>query len=495
MHPPRYAHSICCIGAGYVGGPTCAVIAEKCPDVLVTIADINSARISQWNSNSLPIYEPGLSEIVFRCRGRNLFFTDDVDKAIENADIIFIAVNTPTKKSGIGAGIAADTSFFESAVRRIALVSKSSKIIIEKSTVPCKTAEYIQHIFKVNKKDGVNFSILSNPEFLAEGTAICDLLNPDRILIGSFGNTEASNSGHMLASIYERWVPKERILLTNIWSSELAKLAANAMLAQRVSSINALSAVCEAVGADIGEVSRAIGSDSRIGPNFLRASIGFGGSCFKKDVLNLIYLCEEVIGINEYQKDRFVRRIITKQFGCISGKNIALFGFAFKKDTGDTRESPAAAIAASLIRERAHISIYDPKVSQTQIWNDFQEFGLLDEAATLTTIYSCPYSAANNCDAIVICTEWDEFNHLNYSNIFASMRKPAFIFDGRKLLNASLLSAIGFNVEQIGSSSFNSPALTADDRSALPASMSIKGIPEYVQQITTSEKLVETPYR
>lgn len=455
---------VCCLGAGYVGGPTCAVIADKCPDVQVTICDINALRIQQWNTpGDLPIYEPGLEEVVDRCRNRNLFFTAEVDQAIQDADIIFVSVNTPTKKSGVGAGMAANLTFLESATRRIARVAKSSKIVVEKSTVPCRTAESMLEIFRHNSKPGIEFQVLSNPEFLAEGTAIKDLTNPDRILIGGLQHTEAGrHAQRVLADVYSRWVPRDRIITMSIWSSELSKLAANAMLAQRISSINSLSALCEATGADIDEVSFAIGLDHRIGSHFLKASVGFGGSCFQKDILNLVYLCEslklkevaeywkQVININEYQKKRFVQRIIRTMFDTITDKQITILGFAFKKNTGDTRESAAWTIVKLFLTERAHVHIYDPKVSAAQIWLDFEEIGITEEAKRLVTIHDDLYSSCSNSDALVVCTEWEEFKHLNYGRIYEGMRKPAYIFDGRLILDADLLTSIGFHVEQLG---------------------------------------------
>jgi UDPglucose 6-dehydrogenase len=370
---------ICCIGAGYVGGPTCSVIAYKCPDVKVTICDLNKERIAQWNSQSLPIYEPGLEEIVFSARNRNLFFTTDVEAAILEADIIFVSVNTPTKKSGIGAGYAADLAYIESATRMIARVSQTSKIVVEKSTVPCKTADSMRMILEANSRPNIHFDILSNPEFLAEGTAIKDLLMPDRVLIGCLQTESGLRAQATLSSIYQQWVPKERVICSNLWSSELTKLAANAMLAQRISSINALSAICEATNADIDEVGFAMGCDSRIGPKFLKASVGFGGSCFQKDILNLVYLSRslnlpevaeywnQVVIMNEYQKSRFTHKVIKNLFNTITNKKIAVLGFAFKKDTGDTRESAAISVINKLLEENAYVQIYDPKVPESQI--------------------------------------------------------------------------------------------------------------------------------
>ncbi|KAK3808315.1 MAG: UDP-glucose/GDP-mannose dehydrogenase family, NAD binding domain-containing protein [Benniella sp.] len=461
--------NICCIGAGYVGGPSCAVIAYKCHDVKVTIVDLNQARIDAWNSDNLPIYEPGLDEIVFARRGKNLFFTTEVDQAIIDADMIFVSVNTPTKKAGMGAGMAADLAYIENATRRIAQVATSSKIVIEKSTVPCRTAQSMRTILEANSTQGIRFDILSNPEFLAEGTAVKDLMNPDRVLIGCLQTPEGFAAQEKLVSIYTNWIPKERVITMNLWSSELSKLAANALLAQRISSINALSAICEATGADVDEVAYACGTDSRIGPKFLKASVGFGGSCFQKDILNLVYLSEQlylpevaaywksVVTMNEYQKLRFTERIVRTLFNTVTYKRIALLGFAFKKDTGDTRESAAITLCSNLIQEQARVAIYDPKVGAKQIKMDLTEPGVGTNEAAVdkhTEVCSSAYEACAGADAVVICTEWDEFKmeHLDYKKIFDSMHKPAFIFDGRLILDAPKLREIGFRVETIGKS-------------------------------------------
>nr|CAG4634700.1 EOG090X03RJ [Alona affinis] len=458
---------ICCIGAGYVGGPTCSIIAFKCPDVVVTVVDMNQTRINQWNSKKLPIYEPGLEEIVMHCRGRNLFFSTNVAEAIKEADLIFISVNTPTKTFGLGKGRAADLKYVESCARIIAEVSEQSKIVVEKSTVPVRAAASIINILKANTKPGVSYEVLSNPEFLAEGTAVNDLTNPDRVLIGGDCTEEGQKAVRALSWIYEHWVPIEKIVTTNTWSSELSKLAANAFLAQRISSINAISAVCEATGADVSEVAKAIGLDSRLGPKFLQASVGFGGSCFQKDLLNLVYICEslnlldvaaywqQVIDMNEYQKSRFGQRIVSAMFDTITGKHITILGFAFKKNTGDTRESPAIYIAKHLLEEGAILHIYDPKVEDEQIVLDLST----DEENPLphanVTIHDDPYKAAKGTHAIVICTEWDEFvvRTYDYQKMYDSMFKPAFVFDGRKILDHTALSKIGFHVETIGKSS------------------------------------------
>ncbi|KAK9473336.1 UDP-glucose/GDP-mannose dehydrogenase family, NAD binding domain-containing protein [Dipodascopsis tothii] len=470
--PHKQVKKICCIGAGYVGGPTCAVIAYKTPSVTVTIVDLNQARIDAWNSDNLPIYEPGLDEVVKAVRGKNLFFSTDVDTAIKEADLVFVSVNTPTKKSGVGKGYAADLGYVESATRHIAKVSTSDKIVVEKSTVPCRTAQSMRKILDSNGKPGCRFDILSNPEFLAEGTAIKDLFNPDRVLIGSLDTPEGRAAAASLADVYAHWVPRKQVITMNLWSSELSKLAANAILAQRISSINALSAICEATGADVDEVSYACGLDSRIGPKFLKASVGFGGSCFQKDILNLVYLSEslhlpdvaaywrQVVEMNEHQKRRFTKRIISSLFNTLTGKRLAVLGFAFKKDTGDTRESAAITLIKYFRQEQANIAIYDPKVEESQIWYDLAEPDVVDDVKALkkqVTICSSAYEAAQSADAVVICTEWDEFRdtQLDYEKIYAGMNKPAFIFDGRLILNQKKLEKIGFKVEVIGRSSPN----------------------------------------
>ncbi|KAG2190094.1 hypothetical protein INT46_011220 [Mucor plumbeus] len=459
--------NICCVGAGYVGGPTCAVIAYKCHHIKVTIVDLNQARIDAWNSDKLPIYEPGLEEVVFDRRGKNLFFTTDVDAAIQEADLIFVSVNTPTKKAGLGAGMAADLAYIEGATRRIAEVATSSKIVVEKSTVPCRTAESMRTILEANSTGEIHFDILSNPEFLAEGTAIKDLFNPDRVLIGALQTTEGIAAQSALAEVYTNWVPQDRVITTNLWSSELSKLAANAMLAQRISSINALSAICEATGADVDEVAYACGRDSRLGSKFLKASVGFGGSCFQKDILNLVYLStqlnlpevaeywKQVYTLNEYQKKRFVKKIISTLFNTITNKRIAVLGFAFKKDTGDTRESAAITLIKDFIQENAHVAIYDPKVEHEQIYMDLTEPHVLDSRKQVEKsieICSSAYEACKDADAVVIVTEWDEFKSdaLDYQKIYENMHKPAFLFDGRLLLDAAELRKIGFKVHIIG---------------------------------------------
>lgn len=455
--------SICCLGAGYVGGPTMAMIAAKCPDIQVTVCDFNEARIDAWNSDTLPVYEPGLREIVESARGRNLHFTTDLKPAIAAADLIFVCVGTPTKSYGIGAGRAADLRYIESAARLIAEVSEGNKIIVEKSTIPVKTANAIQTIISANNTTSATFQVLSNPEFLAEGTAVADMENPDRILIGGEQTPEGQEALEALVSVYANWVPRAKIITTNLWSSELSKLVANAFLAQRISSINSISALCEATGADVDEVARAIGSDSRIGPKFLKASVGFGGSCFQKDILNLVYLCESfnlrevanywrsVVEINDWQKSRFVEKIVRTLFNTISGKRIAILGFAFKKDTNDTRESAAIHIVRDLVAENAHVIIYDPRVPKETIYRDLLEVGVPQDIINFNVeIVSDPYEAAKGAHALATLTEWDEFRTLDLQKIHDLMLKPAFIFDGRAILPVKALAEHGFEAFIIG---------------------------------------------
>jgi len=452
---------ICCIGAGYVGGPTMAVIANKASDTMVTVVDIDETRIAEWNSDKLPIYEPGLDELVKKQRGKTLFFSTDVSGAIHEADIIFICVGTPTKQYGLGAGQAADLKYIESTARQIARDARGDKIIVEKSTIPVRTAEAIKTILESANNEGRKFQILSNPEFLAEGSAIADLLNPDRVLIGGEPGKDGEKASRVLADIYASWVPREKILMTNVWSSELSKLTANAFLAQRISSINAISTLCEATGADVDEVAMAIGADSRIGPKFLKSSVGFGGSCFQKDILNLVYLCEffgltqvaeywrQVVAMNDYQKRRFADKIITSLFNTVSGKKIAILGFAFKKNTNDTRESPAIYVCRYLLDEEAELAIYDPKVDEETIREDL-EGGLRGGGTDRITVCNDPYEATRNAHAVVVITEWDEFSSLDYKRIYANMLKPAFLFDGRKILDIKRLEDLGFKVYSVG---------------------------------------------
>ncbi|WP_405415766.1 nucleotide sugar dehydrogenase [Maribacter sp. Asnod1-A12] len=460
--------NICCIGAGYVGGPTMSVIASQCPDIKVTVVDINQERINSWNDSNLdnlPIYEPGLKEIVGKARNKNLFFSTEVDKAIDEAQIIFISVNTPTKTYGKGKGQAADLKFVELCARNIAKVAKDDKIVVEKSTLPVRTASAIKSILQ-HTGNKVNFEILSNPEFLAEGTAIDDLLNADRVLIGGDDTPSGQEAKDTLSSIYEQWLPKERVLQTNVWSSELSKLVANAFLAQRVSSINTISALCEKTDANIQEISRAIGYDSRIGSKFLNASVGFGGSCFQKDILNLVYIArsygltevadywEQVIIANDYQKSRFAEHMISSLYNTISGKKIVLYGWAFKKDTNDTRESPAIAVADALLAEQAEILVYDPKVSAERIYADLDYLGTRspEENRRLLKVTNDPIEGASKAHAIAILTEWDEFKTYDWATIYENMLKPAFVFDGRRLLDTEKMNSLGFNYYKIGQS-------------------------------------------
>jgi UDPglucose 6-dehydrogenase len=455
--------SICCLGAGYVGGPTMAMIAAKCPGIQVTVADMNEARIAAWNSDTLPVYEPGLSEVVASAIGRNLHFTTDIRSSIAGADLIFVSVGTPTKSYGIGAGRAADLRYIESAARLIAEVSQGHKIIVEKSTIPVKTATAIKSILAANSPHGATFQVLSNPEFLAEGTAIADLECPDRILIGGETTPEGNAAVEALASVYANWIPRERILTTNLWSSELSKLVANAFLAQRISSINSISALCEATGADVDEVARAIGMDSRIGPKFLKASVGFGGSCFQKDILNLVYLCDsfnlpqvaeywrQVVHLNDWQKSRFVEKIVRTLYNTVNGKRIGILGFAFKKDTNDTRESAAIQVCRDLLHERAHLAIYDPQVGEKSIHQDLIDAGVSpDLIATNVEICPTPYAAVTGAHAFATLTEWDEFRTLDLAKIYDLMLKPAFVFDGRAILPTDKLVAHGFDSFVIG---------------------------------------------
>jgi len=450
----KFRKKILCIGAGYVGAPSMVMIASKCPDFRVTVVDINSERINAWNSDQLPVYEPGLDDLVRKTRGKNLFFSTDIENQIKENDIIFVCVNTPTKTFGAGAGMAADLQYWEKTARQILENSQSSKIVIEKSTLPVKTALAMERILS-SGKDDVTFDVLSNPEFMAEGTAIDDLENPDRVLIGSRETKSGLIAREQLASIYARWVKPQNIITSNIWSAELSKLAANAFLAQRVSSINSISALCEKTDADINEVARAVGTDSRIGPKFLKAGIGFGGSCFKKDILNLVYLCryyglpevadywESVVKLNEYQQDRFVAGILQSMFNTLAGKKICVLGFAFKADTSDTRESPAINITRKLLAECAEVVISDPKALENAA-ND------LAGAEGKISYIEDPYRAAAGCHALVIMTDWDLYRRLDYRKIYKSMIKPAFIFDGRNIIDQQKCFEIGFNVFPIG---------------------------------------------
>ena len=459
---------ICCIGAGYVGGPTMSVIADKCPDIEVRVIDINKERIAAWNSNDLnklPIFEPGLDQIISRTRGRNLFFSSDMEEAISNADLIFISVNTPTKTKGLGAGQASDLSWVEASARQVAKFAKGHTIVIEKSTLPVRTAQAIKEILKTtnreNQKNEISktFSILSNPEFLAEGTAINDLENPDRVLIGG----EDSEAINALVNIYLNWVSREKIICTNLWSSELSKLAANAFLAQRISSINSISAFCEATGADIQEVAKAIGTDKRIGNQFLSAGPGFGGSCFKKDILNLVYLSgyfglpevakywNQVVLLNTWQQDRIYKIVLEKLFGTVNGKNIAILGFSFKANTNDTRESPAIRISCDLLEEGALLSIYDPKVSLERIEEDLGKFSFNNQG--IWKIANSIPDALENVDAVLILTAWDEFFGLDWNYLASLMRSPAWVFDTRSVVNRKEMENTGLNLWKLGEGS------------------------------------------
>ena len=452
--PMKFEKRILCIGAGYVGGPTMAVIAAKCPRYGVTVVDVARGRIDAWNSGKPPIYEPGLDDVVRSALGRNLFFSTDIARGIRENDIIFVSVNTPTKTFGAGAGMAADLQYWELVARQILEHAESSKIVIEKSTLPVKTAQAMERIL-MSRNDGVHFDVLSNPEFLAEGTAIRDLLCPDRVLIGSRETERGLKAREELVEIYANWVPRERIVTSNIWSSELSKLASNFFLAQRISTINAISAICEKTGADVSEVARIVGMDSRIGGKFLNASVGFGGSCFKKDILNLVYLCrvegleevadylERVVRINEYQKERFVLNMLRAMFNTLAGKKICLFGFAFKADTGDTRQSPAIDVARRLLEEHAEVVVTDPQA----LANAREDLAGVEKGLSFV---EDPYEAVRGCHAIAVMTEWTLYRGLDYRKILDLMVKPAFIFDGRNILDHKALFELGFNVYPIG---------------------------------------------
>jgi len=455
--------TICCIGAGYVGGPTMAVIADRCPHVQVTVVDLNQARIDAWNAadlSRLPVYEPGLDAVLGRCRGRNLHFSTDVDGAIAAADMVFLSVNTPTKTKGVGAGQASDLRWIEASARQVAAAARGHTIVVEKSTLPVRTAAVIQTILGAAEGDTPagrkSFSVLSNPEFLAEGTAISDLEAPDRVLIGG----EDPTAIEALAAIYGHWVPEERILRTNVWSSELSKLTANAFLAQRISSINSIAALCEATEADVREVARAIGADSRIGGKFLKAGPGFGGSCFQKDILNLVYLCrhyglaevadywEAVVTLNAWQQHRISALVVRQLFGTVTGKRIAVLGFAFKADTNDTRETPAIRICGDLLEEGAQLAIFDPKVSAEQMALDLgqqpgQGEGVWQKVAD-------PLEAVRGADAVLVLTEWQQFAQLDWAALAAVMRQPAWLFDGRAICDAGAARAAGLKVWRVG---------------------------------------------
>lgn len=454
MAEEKYTKRILCIGAGYVGGPTMAMIAAKCPQYKVTVVDINEDKINAWKSDELPIYEPGLLDVVKQARGRNLFFTTELEKNIKESEIIFVSVNTPTKTFGEGSGKSADLQYWEKCARDIRGAAESDKIIVEKSTLPVKTAIAMERILSANEK-GLHFEIVSNPEFLAEGTAIRDLENPDRVLIGSKETESGLNARESIVEIFANWIPRDRLITSNLMSAELSKLVANSFLAQRISSINSISALCEKVDADVSEVAFAIGKDSRIGNRFLNASVGFGGSCFKKDILNLVYLCEtfglyevasyweSVVKINDYQESRFVQTINSALFNTVTNKRIALFGFAFKANTSDTRESPAFYITKKLMEEKAHVVISDPKALKNAKL-DLKGYNNLIEYE------EDPYKAAYRSHAIAVLTEWDLYKELDYKKIYKGMEKPAFIFDGRNIIDHQKLFEIGFNVYPLG---------------------------------------------
>lgn len=463
--------NICCIGAGFVGGPTMAVIAVNCPSIQINVVDLNNERIKRWNDNdlsNLPIYEPRLEGIIKKCRGKNLHFSNEIEKNLKVADMIFISVNTPTKIKGLGAGKASDLKWIEASTRQIAKNAKDNVIVVEKSTLPVRTADTIKKILNSESEDhsGTHekrkFYVLSNPEFLAEGTAIENLQNPDRVLIGG-DNEEAINT---LRKIYNKWIDNKKILETNLWSSELSKLTANAFLAQRISSINSLTALCESTGADIKEVVMAIGMDTRIGSRFLEPGPGFGGSCFKKDILNLIYICDyyglkevssywqKVLELNSWQKFRISNLIVDKLFGTLSGKKICILGFAFKANTNDTRESPSIDICNSLLEEGANLSIYDPRVSLKQIEKDLSQNNTFDLKPGLDTAKwkyeESIFSAANEADAIVILTEWSEFKNIDWAKISTIMRRPSWLFDTRLISNIEDNNLFGINIWKMG---------------------------------------------
>ena len=457
----RNIKNVCCIGAGYVGGPTMAVIASNCPDLRINVVDINVERIKAWNIDDLsqlPVFEPGLKNIVKKCRGKNLFFSSNIEENIANADIIFISVNTPTKTKGIGAGYASDLKWVESSTRTIAKFARNHTIVVEKSTLPVKTAETIKNILlssdeSSNKNVNKTFSILSNPEFLAEGTAINDLQNPDRVLIGG-DDIDAIN---LLVNIYKKWVDEKKIITTNLWSSELSKLVANAFLAQRISSVNSISALCESTGANIQEVTKAIGSDTRIGNKFLNAGPGFGGSCFKKDILNLVYLCryyglnevadywENIVQINLWQQKRISALVIKNLFGTLSNKKLAILGFSFKANTNDTRDSPSITISKEFLKEGAELNFYDPKVEKKQILKEFD-----DIKDSKIFVAKSAFEAADGADAVLVMTDWEEFKYLDWDSIYKVMRKPAWVFDTRICLDREKIRNIGFNIWTLG---------------------------------------------
>ncbi len=462
--------TICCIGAGYVGGPTMAVIADRCRYLKVIVVDLNKNRIDSWNNadlTKLPVYEPGLKDLIKRCRNKNLFFSTKIQESIAESDMVFISVNTPTKQSGLGAGEASDLKYIESSARSIAEFAVGHTIVVEKSTIPVKTAEVIKKILissqkGLEKKPSKSFTVLSSPEFLAEGTAIDDLINPSRVLIGG----ESKSSIDALVNIYKNWVSEDKIIKTNIWSSELSKLTANAFLAQRVSSINSISALCEKTGADISEVAKAVGMDYRIGQHFLKSGPGFGGSCFKKDILNLVYICKlyglnevanywkEVLKINHWQQNRLTNIIVKKLFGTVTNKKIGILGFAFKANTNDTRESPAIKICSNLLLEGAKLSIYDPKVKFQEISDSLKNLDNTENDSYKTDDSICMASSyeqlAKGSDAILILTEWVEFKKIEWLKITKLMRKPSWIFDCRDIVDINQFRESEINIWKLG---------------------------------------------
>ncbi len=469
--------NICCIGAGYVGGPTMSVFALKCPDINFIVVDISEEKINAWNNNDLkklPVYEPGLKEIIAQTRNKNLFFSTDIDEAIKKSEMIFMSVNTPTKTQGEGKGMAADLRFVESCAKRIGEVANKNKIVVEKSTLPVRTAEKIKEVLNTHNSDKeIKFEILSNPEFLAEGTAINDLLKPDRVLIGGDNSESGKEATQLLVELYKKWIPKEKILTTNIWSSELSKLVSNAFLAQRISSINSISAICEKTGADIEEVSKAVGMDSRIGNKFLTSSIGFGGSCFKKDILNLVYISEyyglkmvanywqQVIDLNNYQTNRIFDKVCDAlNLRSKVKRSICILGWAFKKNTNDSRESASIYLTKQLLQIGVQVNVYDPMVNKNKIFNDIENLFNNSDSNSLKinkkssnlNVFSSAYDASLDSSAIIICTEWDEFKTLNWTQIYASMKNPSWIFDGRNIIDNDQLLKLGFKTFIIGKS-------------------------------------------
>lgn len=451
--------NVCCIGAGYVGGPSMAVMADFCPGLSINVVDVDRCRIDAWNNegpDSLPVYEPGLQEVLDRVRGRNLHFSTDVVGAIQRADMVFLSVNTPTKQNGHGAGAAADLTFIEKAARQVADVARGSTIVVERSTLPVRTADVLRKI--LDQGIGNRFEILSNPEFMAEGTAIDDLQNPDRVLVGGFSQQAIDE----LAQIYANWVHPSRIITTNLWSAELAKLASNAFLAQRISSINSIAALCETTGADVDEVRQAIGSDRRIGSEFLKPGPGFGGSCFRKDILNLIYLAEHyglsevatywssVLDLNSWSQHRISQMIVKTLFGTLRDKRIAVLGFAFKADTNDTRESPAIGICRELLRDGAILSIHDPQVSFDEIqYHLAADRSDVHSSGTFERVNSA-LEACENADALLILTDWEEYRHLDWASIAGCMRRPGWVFDTRRTANLAEADSHGLETWQIG---------------------------------------------